>query len=112
MKGIKLFFFYGFICKTCLFSQSKPLYYSSKELYIILKNRYRQNAGFEDVNLSVQKERKKVTLKRDKSVLKEVTDYAVGQLEGNEWKYEEKYHCSDLRSSDLDNCGKKYLYEI
>ena len=42
----------------------------------------------------------------------EVTDYAVGQLEGNEWKYEEKYHCSDLRSSDLDNCGKKYLYEI
>lgn len=39
-------------------------------------------------------------------------DYAVGQLEGNEWKYEEKYHCSDLRSSDLDNCGKKYLYEI
>ena len=59
-----------------------------------------------------RKERKKVTLKRDKSVLKEVTDYAVGQLEGNEWKYEEKYHCSDLRSSDLDNCGKKYLYEI
>ena len=55
----------------------------------------------------MQKERKKVTLKRDKSVLKEVTDYAVGQLEGNEWKYEEKYHCSDL-----DNCGKKYLYEI
>ena len=60
----------------------------------------------------MQKERKKVTLKRDKSVLKEVTDYAVGQLEGNEWKYEEKYHCSDLRSGDLDNCGKKYLYEI
>ena len=60
------------------------------------QNRYRQNAGFEDVNLSVQKERKKVTLKRDKSILKEVTDYAVGQLEGNEWKYEEKYHCSCL----------------
>ena len=59
----------------------------------------------------MQKERKKVTLKRDKSILKEVTDYAVGQLEGNEWKYEEKYHCSDLRSSDLDNCGKKYRDE-
>ena len=44
--------------------------------------------------------------------MKEVIDYAVGQLKGNEWKYEEKYHCSDLRSSDLDNCGKKYLYEI
>ena len=42
----------------------------------------------------MQKERKKVTLKRDKSILKEVTDYAVGQLEGNEWKYEEKYPCT------------------
>ena len=60
----------------------------------------------------MQQERKTGTLNGDKSALKEVTDYAVGQLEGNEWKYEEKYHCSDLRSSDLDNCGKKYLYEI
>ena len=58
------------------------------------------------------KERKKGTLNGDQSALKEVIDYAVGQLEGNEWKYEEKYYCSDLRSSDLDNCGKKYLYEI
>ena len=60
----------------------------------------------------MQQERKKGTLNGDKSALKEVTDYAVGQLEGNEWKYEEKYHCSDLRSSDLDNCCRKYLWEI
>jgi len=32
----------------------------------------------------VQQERKKGTLNGDKSALKEVTDYAVGQLEGNE----------------------------
>ena len=61
---------------------------------------------------TIDKERTKERLNGDQSALKEVIDYAVGQLEGNEWKYEEKYHCSDLRSSDLDNCGKKYLYEI
>ncbi|MFR5150056.1 MAG: hypothetical protein ACLTER_11355 [Ruminococcus sp.] len=60
-----------------------------------------------------RKNEKKVTLKRDKSVLKEVTDYAVGQLEkGMNGNMKRSIIAVISGASDLDNCGKKYLCEI
>ena len=56
------------------------------------------DAGFDSPDPAVQEEWKKMTLKGDRPTPEEVINYAD--------------NCSDIRSSHLDNCCRKYLWEI
>lgn len=69
------------------------------------------DAGFDNPDPVVQEEWKKMTLKGDRPTPEEVINYAVKKLKGNK-KYEEKDNCSNFRNSNLDNCCRKYLWEI
>ena len=69
------------------------------------------DAGFVNPDPAVQEEWKKMTLKGDRPTPEEVINYAVKKLKGNK-KYEEKDNCTNFRNSNLDNCCRKYLWEI
>ena len=69
------------------------------------------DAGFDNPDPALQEELKKMTLKGERPTPEEVINYAVKKLKGK-YKYEEKDNCIDFRSSDLDNCCRKYLWEI
>ena len=58
------------------------------------------DAGFVNPDPAVQEEWEKMTLKGDRPTPEEVINYA------------EKDNCSNFRNSNLDNCCRKYLWEI
>ena len=70
------------------------------------------DAGFDNPDPAVQEEWKKMTLKGDRPIPEEVINYAVKQLKRKLKNMKKKDNCSNFRNSNLDNCCRKYLWEI